>query len=191
MPRKRVYSEEWSSEDDDSDAGSLKDFIASDGESEDVDDSDDEFVPDSEESSEESSTEGDDEASGDDDDDDDEVVATPVIPTAMVGTRRRSGRVSKAPERYIDEDYVRLMTADVEVDAIFAPSSEEDDDDGEVEEEEEEEDEEEEEEEKEDEEEECPPPKRPRVHLVKPTSKAIPSSKKKKLKHASIAVPST
>jgi len=122
MSRNRSKSDDWSSSEDESDAGSLQDFIASD-ESEEADEewaeSDGDFVPQSSEDESESNSTC--------SDADDDVAEATVLPRA-VGARRRSGRVSKPPERYIDEDYVRLMTEDVDVEAIFGQTSEDDDD---------------------------------------------------------------
>ena len=111
--RKRKAHFSDSEEEDDSDAGSLEDFIVNDH------DSDGEFLPEDEEASESSETS---ESSDGSESDNDDVDAKNVLgsPRALKkGELRRSRRTRKVPDRYIDEDYVRLMTDDADVDEIF------------------------------------------------------------------------
>ncbi len=75
---------------DESDAGSLEDFIVG----SESDDGSEETVPSS--------------------DNDQEVDAANIIATRQAGTLRRSTRTSKAPVRYVDDDYIRLMTEDAD-----------------------------------------------------------------------------
>jgi hypothetical protein len=89
---------------DESDAGSLEDFIAG---------------SDEEGSDPLSITDG------------EELDVVNIIPTRKTGTLRRSTRTGKAPVRYVDDDYVRLMTEDVDTEAVVSSDNEEEGYDGE------------------------------------------------------------
>ena len=85
---------------DDSDAGSLEDFIVG---------------SESDNSSEETVSSS---------DNDQEVDVANIIPTRQAGSLRRSTRTSKAPVRYVDDDYVRLMTEDADAEVAVSSDDE-------------------------------------------------------------------
>ncbi len=85
---------------DESDAGSLEDFIVG----SESDDGSEETVPSS--------------------DNDQEVDAANIIATRQAGTLRRSTRTSKAPVRYVDDDYIRLMTEDADAEVAVSGDDE-------------------------------------------------------------------
>ena len=68
-------------------------------------------------------------------DHDQELDVANIIATRQAGALRRSTRTSKAPVRYVDDDYIRLMTEDADAeDAVSSDDKSEECDDEEDEE---------------------------------------------------------